>query len=128
MTNTDRNETLPAARHADCSHNYGGPAHQTSVTFVFSGIVHRAVRFWRSDSLSTGKIEIYTIEPHNPDSTVTELGWNTFSAEDFLRYADESNPSKVDLLAMSAIASASKGTYWSLHTDSAARFAAMELS
>lgn len=123
MTTTN----LPTATHTANADQYEGGAHTTIVYFVFAGIVHRAVRFWRADYLKTGKLEIYTLEPYSAEHTsCTELGWYTYTAGDFLRYADESNPSRVDLVAMSAIAAASKGSYSSMHTEQAARYAAME--
>ena len=129
------NATLPAPKHADCSHNYGGErgqtglAHITVAYFIVAGLVHRAVRFWRHDYLKSGSIEIYTIEPYSAEhTTCTELGWVEASPGDLLRCADEANPSRVDLEAMRAIAAAGAGTYYSEHVRSAERFAAMELS
>jgi hypothetical protein len=128
------NATLPAPTHSDCSHNYGGErgqtglAHITVAYFVAAGLVHKAVRFWRHDYLKAGRIEIYTIEPYHAEGTTcTELGWALSSPGDFLRYANEIQPSRVDLEAMSAIQAASKGTYSSAHVAQAARYAAMEL-
>lgn len=121
-------KSLPASTHSDCSHNYDCSATLTVAYFVFCGIVHKAVRFRREDMKSTGKIEIYTIESHDPESTCTELGWIECSPGEFLRYANEYNPSSVDVRAMVAIAAASVGTYSNLHVESAQRFAAMELS
>lgn len=121
--------TLPTATHTENADQYEGGAMTTIAYFVFAGIVHRAVRFWRADFLSTGKLEIYTLEPYSAEHTsCTALGWWTYTAGDFLRYANESNPSRVDVAAMTAIANASKGTYSNLHTEQAARFAAVEIS
>lgn len=121
--------TLPTATHTENAHNYEGGAFTTIAYFVFAGVVHRAVRFWRADFLSTGKLEIYTLEPYSVEhSSCTALGWYTYTAGDFLRYADESNPSRVGVAAMSAIANASKGTYSNIHTEQAARYAAMEIA
>ena len=118
--------------HSDCSHQYGAPgealAFITTATFEVCGVTHRAVRFWRSDYLATGKIEVYTLEPKDPESTSTELGWLTFCQGDFLRYVDEAQPTRTDVAAMRAIAAASKGTYTSVHADMAERFAGMEMA
>lgn len=124
---------IPAGSHRDCSYQYGGEladkglAHTTTAYFVVAGLLHVAVRFWRHDYLKTGRIEIYTVEPRDPASSSTELGWNTFAQRDFLGYANEAHPSKTDLVAMCAIAAASEGTYTSAHVGSAKRFAQMEL-
>lgn len=102
----------------DLSDQYGGPAHMAVATFTAHGIVHRARRLWRSDYLKTGKIELYTICPgENPDSTFSE---------DFFRHVDEVNPNRVDVQAMVAIAAVDP-SYGSLHVESAARAAALEL-
>lgn len=124
---------LPAAAHRDCSHNYGGElgqtglAHITIAYFVLAGIAHKAVRFWRHDYLKTGKIEVYTLEPFSAEHTMcTEEGWYAATAGDFLRYANETNPSKVDSAAMLAIAAADS-TYTNAHVAAMARYAQMEL-
>lgn len=118
---------LPPSKHVDLSPQYGAPATLTVAWFEHCGVAHVATRFWRSDFLSTGKIEIYTVEPHDPASDSTELGWYYGATQDFLRYADEACPSRTDVAAMLAIA-AVDGSFRSLHADQAARFAALELA
>ena len=110
---------LPRGSHNDCSYSYGGEKGQTglatvtTVYFTYCGIVHRAIRFWRHDYLRTGKIEIYTLEPWPglDYTSSSEEGWYAYSSGDFFRYANEVFPSCLDVIAMSAIAAMSNGTY-----------------
>ena len=94
---------IPASFHSDLTARYGSLATLTSAYFVYSGIVHRAVRFYRSDLIGTGKIEIYTCPPGE--------SWG----EELFKYADEFKPSRLDVLAIAAILAASPGTYVPTH-------------
>lgn len=79
--------------HSDISRQYGCPATLTSAAFEAHGILHVARRLYRSDLPTSGKIELYTVEP----GTTTE---------DFFRYVNEFEPSKVDIQAIAAIKAA----------------------
>lgn len=101
MTNTK----LPAAKTFNLEHQFGCAATMTVAYFVACGLVHVARRLWRSDLPGTGKIELYTIVPYNTSNMTSDEAFVSSSfSEDWLRYADEFNPSRVDAMAMVAIA------------------------
>ncbi len=118
MTNTN----LPAAKTFNLEHQFGCAATMTIAYFVACGLVHVARRLWRSDLPGTGKIELYTVCPLTPSARVD----SAFS-EDWLGYADEFNPSRVDAMAMVAIAQCD-ATYIPTHALAAMqRASAIEL-
>lgn len=123
---------LPAAKHVNLAHQYGCAATMTVVTFLYAGIVHRARRFWREDMPTSGKVEIYTIEPYPGEqySSVTELGWYTYASEDFLRYARRDVPG-VEVLARALVTSTLEEFAAALDgigEEQSARFAMLELN
>lgn len=124
-------DNIPAASHHDLSSQYDGAANLTVAYFVVCGVFHIARRFFRADMPGTGKIELYTKEsyPGADFTTCTEAGWyGTAFGEDFLRYVDEFNPSRVDSIAMTAIAAAAAGTYvTSVSHDATVRASLIEL-
>lgn len=124
---------LPTSKHVDLSGYYDCPASLTKAWFEHCGVAHVAIRIWRSDLLSTGKIEIYTIEPHDPTKYSSgEVGRRLATEhyatcqQDFLRYASEDAPIRVDLAAMAAISAACPAAYATLATDQIARFAGVD--
>ena len=109
----DHKRDFPA--HTDCSRNYGCPATLTSAAFEAHGILHVARRLYRSDLPTSGKIELYTVEP----GTTTE---------DFFRYVNEFEPSKVDVQAIEAIKSADPSYMPPASYDFVARVKNLELT
>jgi hypothetical protein len=114
--------------HTNLSGRYGCRAYMTVVTFVFSGVVHRARRFFRADMTGTGKVELYTVEPYPGEdrTSSTEFGWyESTTSEDFLGYAAANPQSRRDRLAVELLDSAVTGD--SLGADTRERVAQMEM-
>ena len=104
----------------DLTRQYGCPACMTVAYFTIYGVPHVARRFWRSDLPGTGKIELYTYAPGITRPSVTD--------EDWLGYANEAYPTRVDVAAMVAVASVEGSGYLpTAPADAARRAAAIEL-
>ncbi len=96
---------IPAPMHNDLSRQYGCAATMTVVTFLVHGMLHRARRFWREDMPTSGKVEIYSLEPWAGQwTTMTEFGWyDSAMCEDWLRYASDDVSNTVDSMATACI-------------------------
>lgn len=95
---------------SDLSAQYGAPATMVFATFVVDGVIHRARRFWRSDT-GVARIELYTICPVNTTSANDIDYLASTQCEDWLRYVDESAPTRVDFAAMEAVAAVPNSGY-----------------
>ena len=67
-------KTLPAATHYAHTH-HGYLESQTVAYFTLFGITHVARRFFREDLPTTGKVEIYTVEPGRDPSSAFSEDW-----------------------------------------------------
>lgn len=94
----------------DLSSQYGAAATMVFATFVVDGVIHRARRFWRSDT-GVARIELYTICPINTTSAHDIDYLASSYSEDWLRYVDEIAPTRVDVAAMDAIAAVPHSGY-----------------
>lgn len=132
MTNTTNINTAATIRqiastHVELSHHYGCRAFMVTVTFLYAGIVHRARKFFRADMPSTGRIELYTIEPYQAAyTTCTEIGWYTHGSEDPMGYVADVPTSRRDRLAHALIERATGGDV--AGNDQSERYAAIELA
>jgi hypothetical protein len=116
--------------HINLSRQYGCRAYMTVVTFLFAGVVHRARRFFREDMPTTGRIELYTLEPHAGQwttwTTCTPLGWyESAHCEDDMGYVAAVPTSRRDRIATVLVEAAVTGN--ELGLASSERFAQMEM-
>jgi hypothetical protein len=89
-------KTNLTANRVDLSNQYSCEASMTTAVYYHAGVAHRAIWFFRADLPTTGKIEIYTLEPMR-DNGMTEQGWAAFCQGDFLAYANEETPAKCEV-------------------------------